>query len=74
MSAAYGISGENNLVLQTAPIPKLPNDLSVTVRGVGCALVQVGPIHVWWSHSAVVMFTGDFIEYIFFSGSILCLS
>nr|XP_034308643.1 pregnancy zone protein isoform X4 [Crassostrea gigas] len=40
MSAAYGISGENNLVLQTAPIPKLPNDLSVTVRGVGCALVQ----------------------------------
>lgn len=40
MSAAYGISDENNLVLQTAPIPKLPNDLSVTVRGVGCALVQ----------------------------------
>ena len=41
MSAAYGISDENKLVLQSMPIPRIPNELNVTVRGVGCALVQV---------------------------------
>lgn len=41
MSSTYNISNENRLILQTVPIARLPNALNVTVRGVGCALVQV---------------------------------
>lgn len=41
MSSTYNISNENRLILQTVPILRLPNALNVTVRGVGCALVQV---------------------------------
>eukprot|EP00105_Crassostrea_gigas_P026706 XP_011447751.1 PREDICTED: pregnancy zone protein [Crassostrea gigas] len=40
MSSTYNISNENRLILQTVPILRLPNALNVTVRGVGCALVQ----------------------------------
>lgn len=41
MSSTYNISNENRLILQTVPILRLSNALNVTVRGVGCALVQV---------------------------------
>lgn len=41
MSSTYNISNENRLILHTVPILRLPNALNVTVRGVGCALVQV---------------------------------
>lgn len=41
MSSTYNISNENRLILQTVPILRFPNALNVTVRGVGCALVQV---------------------------------
>ncbi|XP_062569935.1 pregnancy zone protein-like isoform X2 [Saccostrea cucullata] len=40
MSRAFSIKDENKLVLQSGPIPSIPNDLTVTVKGVGCALVQ----------------------------------
>ncbi|XP_061179924.1 alpha-2-macroglobulin-like [Saccostrea echinata] len=40
MSRAFSIKDENKLVLQTSPIPTIPNELTVTVKGVGCALVQ----------------------------------
>lgn len=41
MFSTYNISDENRLILHTVPILRLPNALNVTVRGVGCALVQV---------------------------------
>lgn len=42
MSQTYDITtGVNTLLLQRAPIMHLPNTLSVSTNGTGCALIQV---------------------------------